>query len=719
MSSKYHINVSEAAPRFDPIPRISAMEIEGCLGCVECVKRTACIYDVYKKRKYNPGQAIDTTDVLCVRCMRCVQECKKNILSRIRTPQYDSMGDDYWKPEIIAGLWEQSKTGKIPVSGAGYRGPFAGPGFDSMWTDMSEIVRPTRDGIHGREYISTVIELGRRPAILEFGKEADLITEMPPFAEIPLPIILDVPENHFVTGPAKQAIAAAAGTLHTFAIVPLKDALGELAGHLDHLIVRFDPGRDDPKMLKGITIIEVPYSENIAGKIKEIKTVNPHIIVSIRLPLDEYAGERAAELSADCAEIVHLQADRRGNGLGRRKDDFIIKLIKEIHFELLNKSLRDQITLLVTGGIATAEHMPKAIACGVDGVGLDLVPLVALECRLCPECDRMRNCPVKIDTMSAEYGAQRIVNLMGAWHSQLIEVMGAMGLREVRRLRGELGRVMFFKDLEHDNLGPVFGNRIHSLKESLVSRKMKNESHNLKINFPEFPATRGRVVKTASHYRNSMSLYKVVRTSACISCGKCAEVCEFGVHKKAGNRMLAPKSQYCQGPEICKSNNKFCETGCPVNAIRVGKDPLWKSFGDPRWPSELLAGTWKQAETGYPPENGLEYKKGKSGGGFDRINISFPKDADNAGFKPLDSFFTDAKKACRNLCYYIIIIFLKFFRIAPLTGAGKGIECSISPCSCYHSIKANRSVAHASAIEWNPNCYIGSVVVNSPVKRNA
>ena len=26
-----------------------------------------------------------------------------------------------------------------------------------MWTDMSEIVRPTRDGIHGREYISTSV----------------------------------------------------------------------------------------------------------------------------------------------------------------------------------------------------------------------------------------------------------------------------------------------------------------------------------------------------------------------------------------------------------------------------------------------------------------------------------------------------------------------------------------------------------------------------------
>ena len=61
---------------------------------------------------------------------------------------------------MIATTWNQAETGRIPVSGAGYRGPFCGPGFDSMWTDMSEIVRPTRDGIHGREYISTSVDIG-------------------------------------------------------------------------------------------------------------------------------------------------------------------------------------------------------------------------------------------------------------------------------------------------------------------------------------------------------------------------------------------------------------------------------------------------------------------------------------------------------------------------------------------------------------------------------
>ena len=34
---------------------------------------------------------------------------------------------------------------------------------------MSEIVRPTRDGIHGREYISTSVDIGRKLPHLAFA----------------------------------------------------------------------------------------------------------------------------------------------------------------------------------------------------------------------------------------------------------------------------------------------------------------------------------------------------------------------------------------------------------------------------------------------------------------------------------------------------------------------------------------------------------------------
>ena len=104
------------------------------------------------------------------------------------------MGNSYWTPQIITSLQQQAATGKIPVSGAGYDGPFTGAGFDSMWTDMSEIVRPTRDGIHGREYISTSVDIGRKPDHLVF--EGKALKNQPPFIlQIPMPVILDIPKR--------------------------------------------------------------------------------------------------------------------------------------------------------------------------------------------------------------------------------------------------------------------------------------------------------------------------------------------------------------------------------------------------------------------------------------------------------------------------------------------------------------------------------------------
>lgn len=47
------------------------------------------------------------------------------------------------------------------------------------------------------------------------------------------------------------------------------------------------------------------------------------------------------------------------------------------------------------------------------------------------------------------------------------------------------------------------------------------------------------------------------------------------------------------------------------------------AMGDHRWTSDLILATWMQAETGRPPDNGLEYKIGSSGGGFDLLDFRF------------------------------------------------------------------------------------------------
>ena len=106
-----------------------------------------------------------------------------------------------------------------------------------------------------------------------------------------------------------------------------------------------------------------------------------------------------------------------------------------------------------------AEHVNKAIICGADGVAIDNPLLIAMECRLCDRCRQGLSCPVMLEEIDSDYGCARITNLMGAWRNQMIEMLGAMGLCEARRLRGEVGRSMWFEDLEKESFGPIFGKR--------------------------------------------------------------------------------------------------------------------------------------------------------------------------------------------------------------------------------------------------------------------
>jgi len=643
MADKYQIPIASAAPRFVPVPEFASIEFEGCLGCLECVKRTSCIYDVYRKRAFNPDQLVNTGDAMCFSCLCCVQECRKRILSRASNPKFERLGDDYWTPHLIATIWEQAATGRIPVSGAGYGGPFTGPGFDAIWTDMSEIVRPTRDGIHGREYICTSVELGKRPPRLVFNKNGDLVTPLPPWREIPLPVVLDIAPFGPTNGTAREVVVEAARRLGTLAVVRYEEAVGPFKHCLENVIAKFDPARGGAASLSGAAVVELAFSARVAETLAEVKGSCPDAVVSVRLPLREGATERATTLVREGAEALHLEADRNGaTGDG----GFVARAVRLVHLSLVEAGVRDQVTLLVSGGMAMAEHMAKSIICGADAVGVGLAHLIALECRVCRRCKD--ECPVEIANVPSDWGAQRIVNLMGSWHSQLIEVLGAMGLREVRRLRGEAGRAMFFDELEQECFAPIFGKRTQGLAlnhaESSTGNPATDCAWSLDV-LPvrnesvdhDFPATRDLVAPCPTRFRNALSKWRVVRTSACIACGRCAEVCEYGVHRKAGARMLAPRSHLCRRPELCKTQNAFCADACPAGAIRVGPDPVWRTFGDARWTPDLIVGTWRQAETGYPPAQwDLEYRVGASGGGVDRLDFAFPEKPPDPDFGPQD-----------------------------------------------------------------------------------
>jgi glutamate synthase domain-containing protein 2 len=160
-------------------------------------------------------------------------------------------------------------------------------------------------------------------------------------------------------------------------------------------------------------------------------------MVAMRHALGPDSPLEVERLLCKGVRIFHFYADDEG----RDKAGIPLPVsLRAVHTHLVQRRWRDSLTFLVSGGIAAAEHMPKIIACGADAVVLDWVPIIAWGCSLWAD---KQNCPAEKGEIEAEWAAQRLVNLMAAWRDQLLEALGAMGMREVRRLRGEVGRVIF------------------------------------------------------------------------------------------------------------------------------------------------------------------------------------------------------------------------------------------------------------------------------------
>jgi len=451
MPPKYHVHASQVPNRFQTITRsgVIAWE-EGCLKCARCVKKD-CVYKVYEKRGIDTRQMLESLDSSCMDCFRCVQNCPGRLIQKGTNPSFKALGDDYWTPETILGLWFQAESGRIPVSGAGYGGPFSGPGFDAMWTDMSEIVRPTRDGIHGREYISTTVDIGRKLMALEFDSAGMLVSDPPPLVELPLPILFDLlpfspPRRHITF-----ALLEAARLLDTLALVPLSDFMPDMEEYLSHIILYIEENMSNfnPDLIQKLRMVEVTYNEEALSLQGALKKINPELVVVIRMRLNPRASDDVYRLTSEGAEAIHLVADEFGLEKAH-KPMFIKERVKQIHLSLVERGVRDQVTLIAGGGIAMAEHVAKQIICGADLISIDIPLLVAMECRVCRRCKEGISCPVELESVDRAWGGNRIRNLMAGWHNQLLEILGAMGIREVRRLRGEMGRAMFFEDLEKE-----------------------------------------------------------------------------------------------------------------------------------------------------------------------------------------------------------------------------------------------------------------------------
>jgi hypothetical protein len=412
-------------------------------GDMRLVLSRPCVYGVFS----GPVGGFAPRTKHCVGCLRCTVEYPDMVEVR-PNPDRLELGDEYFTPDDVDTVLYEAATGRVPVRGAGYRGRFAGGGWDGMWTDMSEIVRPTRDGIHGREFISTAVDLGARPRALDFDGNGRVRGDETHVISIQVPMLIDPLPLDIESGELYAVIAEAAAKLQTLAIVPW--SMVEDPPRLSRFVVPLLSASEVEAFLaSGTTPVMVELDGWDPASYDALRTHRPDCVVAARVPMSTALGPAIQH----GVRTFHLTADYHGDSQG----EFAMAAIRRCHDELVRLEVREQATLLGSGGVIAAEHVAKAIICGLDAVALDTPALIAWQARFEGSCRSRSQARLDLPRTPSSWKVQRLINLVGSWRDQLLEVLGAMGLREVRRLRGEVGRSMLAVDLEREAFAGIPG----------------------------------------------------------------------------------------------------------------------------------------------------------------------------------------------------------------------------------------------------------------------
>ncbi|MBN2320877.1 MAG: alpha-hydroxy-acid oxidizing protein, partial [Acidobacteria bacterium] len=601
--------------RYPLITPYRIVRSDRCINCGTCIE--ACIYDCHFRSEEDPRKMADPKENCCRNCFACIKNCPREALSMHMSGEFLALGDRTYTPDRIRSISEQAEQGKIPVSGAGYRGRFAGDYYDNIWTDMSEIVRPTRDGIHSREHISTTVTLGQMVSDLcgmVFDKAGNLKSLIPLNREIPIPVIFGL--MPFDPEPAiLSSLALAASKLTTYITVHAENATEALKDYYSHLLIRIK--QEEMTRFKDIiewaTIVEFESDKDPVAAIARAREINSNVLTVINVPVSESAAKTILEITRKGAETIHLSADIHGMS---RDGISLLDSLHTSHSLLVEEGLRDKVTLVASGGIAAAEHIPKTIIMGADAVAVDLPLLIAMDIvKWVPdENGGGRPTPKNMEKLDPRWGASRVINLMLSWRDQLLEVLGAMGLRDVRRMRGETGRAIFADQ--------AYGEFCERLKKMPGNAPIARSSDSRTSTDEPLFHIKAETIPDRFAIKHGEWRVVVDRTR-CTNCSLCAVTCQYNVHRRIEGklRLDEPIHSRCIGPS-CKENDWCCVNICPWDALEIEKDPIGTVLGDARWTPELLRETWRISQSGSPTVLKPGQLTGASEGGFDKLTLA-------------------------------------------------------------------------------------------------